>query len=336
MPSVDQSGNSLNPYVNGADLHPGPRLLRGHSGFLKTADCWLYMHADGDISAGGSHPGPIINWWPNELASLKLELPLANRDASPHGQTQADAAHAIRAALNFLDPAPDSATVRLFLCVFRAILGNTNFSASLSGNSPYLRTVAAVTQSFFGRGFAMRQLPAKLRFSTRHIEALAYAAKDALLTVDGASRASSEYDDTGIAQTLKARAAELVGAVGVYAMMVGSFVQWILATGAEAVRAQCIASRLKAREEFTSPHPRVVDNYAQLWATWCGFERFLEGRISIRVKPASAEARAVRGQHDAHHRPSRYTAAAGDSHSDSMQTPSHGRWASARSRRAGE
>jgi hypothetical protein len=87
MATVNQRDNALNPRGIGAS--PELRVAQGRSGFIKHGDQWIYLHADGATCANGAYSGPVINPLPVELASLKLELPLADRvasDASPHGQ----------------------------------------------------------------------------------------------------------------------------------------------------------------------------------------------------------------------------------------------------------
>jgi hypothetical protein len=92
----------------------------------------------------------------------------------------------VRASLHLLGGlAPDRVTAPLLIAPFRAALGDCAFSLHLVGPSGAFKTeLAALPQRHFGAGLDARHLPANWSSTANSLEALAFAAKDALLVVD--------------------------------------------------------------------------------------------------------------------------------------------------------
>jgi hypothetical protein len=107
------------------------------------------------------------------LAALKLEIP--NLDA---------AKHAVEASLRLLDFGPDRITVPAYGSIWRAILGGADFSGFLYGPTGVFKTELSLIMQHFGAGVDSRHLPANFTSTANATEALAFAAKDAVLVVD--------------------------------------------------------------------------------------------------------------------------------------------------------
>ena len=92
---------------------------------------------------------------------------------------------AVRASLRILSVAPDRISFPLLAAVYRAALGNLDFSLFLVGQSGVFKTaVAALCQQHFGAAMDARSLPANFASTGNALEWLAFYAKDALLVVD--------------------------------------------------------------------------------------------------------------------------------------------------------
>jgi hypothetical protein len=92
---------------------------------------------------------------------------------------------AIRASLRFLSVAPERISLPLLAAVYRAPLGNVDFSVFLAGPSGVFKTaLAALCQQHFGAEMDAAALPAHFGSTAGALEELAFAASDALLVVD--------------------------------------------------------------------------------------------------------------------------------------------------------
>jgi len=150
------------------------RTLYGHTGWRQIGGAWFYLHAGGAIGAAGLTSDIPVSL-PESLAGFILPAP-------PEGAELADA---VRASLGILRLGPDRLTVPLLAAVYRAALGDTDFAQHLSGPSgTYKSEGVALAQQHFGRGMDARHLPAAWSSTGNALEALAFAAKDALLVVD--------------------------------------------------------------------------------------------------------------------------------------------------------
>jgi hypothetical protein len=150
------------------------RTVYAHTGWRAVGGRCVYLHAGGALGADGPAADIAVSL-PDALAGYALPDP-------PEGRALADA---IRASLRVLDLAPDRVTVPLLGAVYRAVLGGTDFAPHLAGPTGTGKTeLAALAQQHHGAGLDARHLPAGWSSTGNALEALAFAAKDALLVVD--------------------------------------------------------------------------------------------------------------------------------------------------------
>jgi hypothetical protein len=118
----------------------------GHLGWSKQGPDWVYLQPVGSFGAQG--PRRDIHVEPPaglELYSVRPPEPTAR-------------AHLVRASLRFLSLAPDRISFPLLAAVYRAPLGNVDFSVFLTGRTGTFKTaLAALCQS------ALRGLQSRIR-----------------------------------------------------------------------------------------------------------------------------------------------------------------------------
>jgi hypothetical protein len=176
-----------------AVVHPGPRtrdslrcaiqLLSGdiptrtlytHTGWREIEGAWCYLHAGGAIGPSGQ-VAEVATELPEALASFRLPAP-------PEGRQLVEA---VRASLRLRDLGPRRILDPLLAAVYRAPLGETNFTLWVAGPSGSYKTeLAALLQRHFGRGMDAEHLPTSWGSTGNSIEALGALAKDCLLVVD--------------------------------------------------------------------------------------------------------------------------------------------------------
>jgi hypothetical protein len=155
------------------------RTVYAHTGWRKIGERWHYLHTDGAIGPDGPAAGVEVSL-PDPLAGFALPAP-------PEGE---DLAAAVRASLALLDGlAPDRITFPLLAAVYRAALGEApgplDFALHLTGpHGAGKSELAALAQRHFGAALDARHLPGGWSSTGNALEGLAFAAKDALLTVD--------------------------------------------------------------------------------------------------------------------------------------------------------
>ena len=150
------------------------RTIYRHIGWRKIGEAWVYLHAGGAVGADGLSVD-ISVVLPDALSGYLLPAP-------PSGAALVDA---VRASLGLLRLGQDRATFPPLASIYRAVLGDTDFSLHLSGpTGNYKSEVAALAQQHFGPDMDARHLPANWSSTGNSLEALAFAAKDAILVVD--------------------------------------------------------------------------------------------------------------------------------------------------------
>ncbi len=165
-----------------------------HLGWTKQGAQWLYLQAGGAVGAHGLR------------CDVHVQLPAALEHY--HVQTPAEAGErvsAVRASLRFLALAPDRISFPLLAAVYRAALGQVNFSLFLTGQTgTFKTTLAALCQQHFGAEMDASQLPANFASTANALEDLAFTAKDALLVVDDFVPIGGPGDGTlqGVAERL--------------------------------------------------------------------------------------------------------------------------------------
>ncbi|MHB9090948.1 MAG: DUF927 domain-containing protein, partial [Chloroflexota bacterium] len=160
------------------------RRVYTHVGWRHLPAGWVYLHAGGAIGAAGPVGGIEVEL-SGSLAGFDLPAP-------PNGQ---DLARAIRASLGLLEVAPKATTVPLLAAVYRAAMGQVDFSLHLAGQTGVGKSeLAALAQQHYGAGLNARQLPASWLSTGNSLETLAFEAKDALIVVDDFAPTGSPLD----------------------------------------------------------------------------------------------------------------------------------------------
>lgn len=149
------------------------RVLR-HTGWARIGGDWGYAHAGGLVWRGGLRTD----------VEVQLAPPL-ERFVLPAPPTGSALASAIRAHLDWWDLGPAEVSIPLAAGIWRATLGEPDFSIAVGGGTGVFKTEeAALAQQHFGPGFDARHLPAGWASTANALEALAFEAKDAVLVVD--------------------------------------------------------------------------------------------------------------------------------------------------------
>jgi hypothetical protein len=156
-----------------------------HTGWRRIGERWYYLHAGGAIGPNGLAADVAVSL-PEALAGFKLPTP----------PTAKELAAAVRASLGLLDGlAPDRIVFPLLAAVYRAVLGDCDFSPHLAGPTGVFKSeLAALAQQHFGAGLDARHLPGSWSSTGNALEGVAFAAKDALLTVDDFAPTGSVHD----------------------------------------------------------------------------------------------------------------------------------------------
>jgi hypothetical protein len=103
---------------------------------------------------------------------------------------------AVQASLRMLDVAALRLTVPVYAAIWRAALGNCDFSLHISGKSGAGKSaLAALAVQHYGRGMDARHLPGNWSSTDNALGGLQFVAKDALLVVD-------EFKPIGTAQDI--------------------------------------------------------------------------------------------------------------------------------------
>ncbi len=158
-------------------------LVYEHTGWREVDGEWVYLHANGAIGRIGRVEG-VRTELGGGLAGRALPRP-------PEGDQLREA---VRASLRFLELAPPSITVPLLCCTHRAVMGETDSSAHLSGPSGEGKSeLAALVQQHFGPTLDARNL-ASWESTENAIEALAFLAKDQVIVLDDFAPTGTAYD----------------------------------------------------------------------------------------------------------------------------------------------
>lgn len=155
-----------------------------HTGWRKVNDKWVYLHAGGAISYGGS------------VSDVEVRLPDALMRYELPAPVDCDAlVEAVRASLRTLKLAPLHITVPLLAGVYRAVLGPSDFAIYLAGQTGAGKSeLAAIFQQHFGAGLDSRHLPGSWASTDNALEGLGFAAKDTLFVIDDFAPGGTQSD----------------------------------------------------------------------------------------------------------------------------------------------
>jgi hypothetical protein len=163
------------------------RRVYTHTGWRQIGDTWCYLHAGGAIGPGGQ-----VGQDADVCTSLDGGLARARLPNPPDGDA---AVAAIRASLAILDLAPDVVSVPVFVAIYRAALGSTDFALHLAGPTGAGKSeLAALAQQHYGAGFDARHLPASWLSTANALELVAFTAKDMLVVIDDFAPAGASPD----------------------------------------------------------------------------------------------------------------------------------------------
>jgi Domain of unknown function (DUF927) len=160
------------------------KTIYTHLGWRLLGEQWAYLHTGGAITATGLKTD----------VSVSLLGALANFDL-PSPPSGAELKAALSASLRMLDVAPDSVSVPVFAGIWRAPLGPCDFTLHIVGPTGGGKTeFATLAQQHFGKAFTSRNLAAAWSGTANSLEAIAFAAKDALLVIDDFAPQGSLYE----------------------------------------------------------------------------------------------------------------------------------------------
>ena len=161
------------------------RTVFTHVGWRRNRqDLWFYFHGGGVLGGKGHVPNMEVIL-PDGLKPFMLPDP-------PTGTARVEA---VRASIAMLDLAPDRITIPLWGAIWRAVVGDVDFSEHVSGPTGAGKTeLAALLQRHFGPSFDARHLPGSWASTSNALEALAFAAKDAILVIDDFAPGGTSHD----------------------------------------------------------------------------------------------------------------------------------------------
>jgi hypothetical protein len=153
---------------------PRKREVRVHSGWMEdNTGLWQFLHAGGAI--GGLGQGQDIE------VELPPQLQHVNIPPAPPEQVRTG----IVSSLKLLDLAPDHIMVPLFSSIWRAVLGNCDFSLHIHGRTGLFKSaLTALAWQHYGRDLGVRCGMPSWNSTANYLLGLAFQSKDALLPID--------------------------------------------------------------------------------------------------------------------------------------------------------
>lgn len=150
------------------------RTIYQHLGWRDIGGSSVYLHAGGALGAEGGVAG-IETALPNQLAAYAL--------SEVEGLSRADA---LRASMTFLQVATADVAGTLYAALWRAVIGDVNFSVFVTGPTGTQKSsLTAALVSHFGSGLTDKEdLSVQWASTANAIEGLLFSAKDAILPVD--------------------------------------------------------------------------------------------------------------------------------------------------------
>ena len=150
------------------------RSVFTHTGWRQVGGGAVYLHGGGGIGPDGPVAG-LETRLDGGLTRFALPAP-------PDGD---ELREAVSASLALLDAAPARVAAALLAMVYRAPLGQVDFSGFLVGPSGAGKSeLAALAQQHYGAAMDRLHLPASWSSTGNALEGVAFQAKDALLVID--------------------------------------------------------------------------------------------------------------------------------------------------------
>lgn len=168
-------GQSNRDHLRAAIQHlsdPEQTTVYAHTGWIRRGTEWVYLHAGGGIGPGGSVGGLEVDL-PPELAGFALPQP-------PEGKAELAA---LQTLVGLLEVAPRRVTWPLLLYALGAVIEHPMGSLYLAGQTGARKTsLSLLVQALWGH--TQPHPPTNWEGTANALEALAFAAKDALLLID--------------------------------------------------------------------------------------------------------------------------------------------------------
>jgi len=145
-----------------------------HTGWHLDGDQTIYLHAGGALGPSGP------------VAGIRTRLdPGLDRYVLPDPPDGDDLREAVRASVSVLGVTAAPVGVALLAMVYRAPLGQIDFSGFLVGRTGVGKSeLAALAQQHYGPGMDRLGLPASWMSTANALQAIAFRIKDALLVID--------------------------------------------------------------------------------------------------------------------------------------------------------
>lgn len=146
----------------------------GHTGWRKIGDQFVFLHAGGGLSSGGPVPGIEVQL-PVQLSRYRLPAPAEGERLR----------ESIRLSLGFLVLAPIGVTGPLYCAVWRSVLGPSDLSIHLAGETNACKTsIACLAVQHVGSEIDADHVPASWGSTGNALEEIAFIGKNLPLLVD--------------------------------------------------------------------------------------------------------------------------------------------------------
>jgi len=162
--------------------NPPRKHVHTHTGWIKSGDAWLFLHAAGGIGGDAN-------------VDVCLDGTLAGYEFPTPPSDSLGIRAAIRASLRILELGPAEIVYPAYCAIWRSILGRCNFAVHLVGRSGVCKSeLAALVQQHFGRDMHALNLPAAWRSTDNALGELLFLAKDVLCTIDDFKPLGTQQD----------------------------------------------------------------------------------------------------------------------------------------------
>ena len=160
------------------------RHIYTHTGWRKINGVWVYLHADGAIGAAGM------------VESIAVRLPAAMSRYVLRPPVDPEALmSSVRASLMLVQLGPPAISFPMLAATCRSVFDDPDFALHLTGETGVFKSeLAALYQQHFGAEMDRQHLPGAWSSTANSLEALAFHAKNTLLTIDDFAPQGSIHD----------------------------------------------------------------------------------------------------------------------------------------------